>query len=206
MRRHLLVITGHWSLAQVTVSWAWKGVKPCSWDKQTKIAMSKESGRRIVLLHADSWESKKTNQLALIAVQLFVNPAQDATAGEMRVKSNKIWNEVRYLATAFLVMKVRELQLKEVFTEFLSSERPCKLQRDVRDQMCTVLDNDDQDAQSISQMETAHVRQTQKPQQVPSSSRQEEKARPRSNKNLARTVQNPTRKTQNLRGVTWSER
>ena len=100
-------------------------------------------------------------------------------------------------------MKVRELPLKEVFTEFLASERPCKLQRDVRYQMCTVLDNDDdQDAQSISQMETPHVRQTQKPQQVPSSSRQEEKARPRSNKNLARTVQNPTRKTQNLRGVT----
>ena len=56
----------------------------------------------------------------MIEVELFVDPAQDATTGEMRVKSNKYWNEVRYLATAFLVMKVRELPLKEVLTSVIA--------------------------------------------------------------------------------------
>ena len=65
----------------------------------TKIAMSKESGRRIVLLHADSSESEKRNQLALIKGQLLVDSAQDATTGEMKVKLNKILKQVRYLAS-----------------------------------------------------------------------------------------------------------
>ena len=51
--------------------------------------------------HADSLESEKRNQRALKEGQLFVDPAQDSVAGEMKVKSNKISNEVRYLATVF---------------------------------------------------------------------------------------------------------
>ena len=34
----------------------------------------------------------------------------------MKVKSNKILNDVRHLAAVFLVMKVLELPPKEVFT------------------------------------------------------------------------------------------
>ena len=67
-----------------------KWVKPCSWDIKKKIAMSKESGRRIDLLHADALESEKRNQLAMIEGQQFVDPAKDTTTGEMKVKSNQI--------------------------------------------------------------------------------------------------------------------
>ena len=92
---------------------------------------------------------------------------------ESKTEINFFSNEVRHLATAFLVMKVRELPPKVVFTEFLASERPCKLQRDVRDQMCSILDNDNQESQSMLQIETAPRKTDSKPEPVPSSSRQE---------------------------------
>ena len=72
------------SLEHVTVSLE-RG-KTLLLGKTGKITMSKESGRIIVLSHADSSESEKRNQLALIKGQLFVDPAQDATTGETRVK------------------------------------------------------------------------------------------------------------------------
>ena len=56
--------------------------------------MSKESGRRIDLLHADALESEKRNQLAMIEGQQFVDPAKDTTTGEMKVKSNQIWSDI----------------------------------------------------------------------------------------------------------------
>ena len=45
------------------------------------------------------------------------------------------------------MMKVWEIPPKEVFANFLASEWLCKLQSDVQDQMCTVLDNNDQEEQ-----------------------------------------------------------
>ena len=60
--------------------------------------------------------SKYVDKLALIEGRLFVDPAQHATTEEMKVKSNKILNDVRHLAAVFLVMKVLELPPKEVFT------------------------------------------------------------------------------------------
>ena len=54
--------------------------------------MSKECGKMTVLLHANSSECGKRNQLALIESKLFVNTA-DVTTGEMKVNSNKISNE-----------------------------------------------------------------------------------------------------------------
>ena len=40
--------------------------------------------------HADSLESEKRNQLALKEGQLFVDPAQDSVAGEMKVNLIKV--------------------------------------------------------------------------------------------------------------------
>ena len=77
--------------------------------------------------------------------------------------------------------------------------------------MCTVLDKDDQEAQSMLQIilewRLCHVRLTQSPEQVPSSSWQEEWARPRFSKNLDWTVQNQTKKKiQDSQRAKWPER
>ena len=51
--------------------------KPCKGylklEQETQSTMTKESGIKTVLLHFDSPESEKRNQLALMESQLFVN-------------------------------------------------------------------------------------------------------------------------------------
>ena len=102
--------------------------KPCkgylNLEQETKSTMTKESGRKTVLLHSDSSESEKRNQLALIESQLFVDPVQNEETGEVTVLSmNKIWNDVRFMATALMAMKEIEPPSKEVVKAFLASER-----------------------------------------------------------------------------------
>ena len=51
-------------------------------------------------------------------------------------------------------MNVQELPPKEVFSELLTSKRLTIIVTHVRDHMCTVLDNENQGAQWMLQMET----------------------------------------------------
>ena len=101
--------------------------KPCkgylNLEQETKSTMTKESGRKTVLLHSDSSESEKRNQLALIESQLFVDPVQNEETGEVTVSANKISNDVRFMATALMAMKEIEPPSKEVVKAFLASER-----------------------------------------------------------------------------------
>ena len=60
-----------------------------------------------------------------------------------------------YVAALYLVIKVLELPLKEVFTELFYTLRMTVLSAErLHNQLRKVLDNDDQDTWSISQMET----------------------------------------------------
>ena len=108
--------------------------------------MRKESGRKTVLLHFDSYESEKRNQLALIESQLYVDPVQNEETGEVTV----------FMANALMAMKETEPPSKEVVIAFLASERKCTLDKEKRlgERLCTILDNDDQDVPSFSNMET----------------------------------------------------
>ena len=132
--------------------------KPCkgylNLEQETKPTMTKESGRKTVLLHFDSSESEKRNQLALIESQLFVDPVQNEETGEVTVSTNKISNDVRFMATALMAMKETEPPSKEVVIAFLASERKCTLDKEKRERLCTILDNDDQDVPSFPNMET----------------------------------------------------
>ena len=132
--------------------------KPCkgylNLEQETKSTMTKESGRKTVLLHSDSSESEKRNQLALIESQLFVDPVQNEETGEVTVSANKISNDVRFMATALMAMKETEPPSKEVVKAFLASERKCTLDNETRERLCTILDNDDQDVPSFTNMET----------------------------------------------------
>ena len=119
----------------------------------------KKSGRKIVLLHLDSSESEEMNQLALIESQLFfdpvvVGPVLDEEAGEVKVPTNKLSNDIRHLASSLLVTKEAEPPRKEVLKAFLASERKCTLDKETREWLCTILDNYDQDGASFSHMET----------------------------------------------------
>ena len=169
----------------------------------TKSQCQKESGRRIFLLHADSSESERGINCVLIQHKMQLLERWKSNRINFWVKSD-IWLQQRF-------HEGMRLPLKEVFTElFLASEWPCS-SRDVCNQMCTVLDKDDQEAQSMLQIilewRLCHARLTQRPEQVPSSSRQEEWARPRFSKNLDWTVQNQTKKKiQDLQRAKWPER
>ena len=59
------------------------------------------NGRKTVLLHFDSSESEKRNQLALIESQLFFNTVQNEETGEVTVPTNKLPNEVRFYCNCF---------------------------------------------------------------------------------------------------------
>ena len=137
------------SLAQV--------IEPCkdylNLKQETKSTMTKESGRKTVLLHFEFSESGKRNQLALIESQLF-NPVQNEETGEVNVPTNKLPNEVRFMATSLMVIKEPEPPLKEVLIAFLASERKCTLDKGTRQLLCTILDNYDQEVLLFPTMET----------------------------------------------------
>ena len=59
------------------------------------------NGRKTVLLHFDSSESEKRNQLALIESQLFFNTVQNEETGEVTVPTNKLPDEVRFYFNCF---------------------------------------------------------------------------------------------------------
>ena len=59
------------------------------------------NGRKTVLLHFDSSESEKRNQLALIESQLFFDTVQNEETGEVTVPMNKLPNEVRFYCNRF---------------------------------------------------------------------------------------------------------
>ena len=64
------------------------------------------------------------NQLALIESQLFfdpvvVGPVLDEEAGEVKVPTNKLSNDIRHLASSLLVTKEAEPPRKEVLKAFL---------------------------------------------------------------------------------------
>ena len=60
------------------------------------------------------------------------------------------------MATALIVMKETEPPSKEVVIAFLASERKCTLDKETRELLCRILDNDDQDQDmpSLPNMET----------------------------------------------------
>ena len=93
--------------------------KPCkcylNLEQETKSTMTKESSRKAVLLHFDSSESEKRNQLALIESQLFFNTVQNEETGEVTVPTNKLPNEVRFMATALMVIKCTKRSSDSIF-------------------------------------------------------------------------------------------
>ena len=58
------------------------------------------------------------------------------------------------MATVLMVMKEPESPLKEIVIAFLASERKCKLDKETRERLCTILDNYDQDVPLFPNMET----------------------------------------------------
>ena len=98
--------------------------KPCKYylnlKQEKKSTMTKESSRKTVLFHFDSSESEKRNQLALIESQLFFNTVQNEETGEVTVPTNKLPNEVRFMATALMVIKATKLTAKELVIAFLA--------------------------------------------------------------------------------------
>ena len=116
--------------------------------------MSAKGGKTVVYLHSESPASERRNQSALIENQLFVDAQDDDSTGDITVESNKISNQVRYIAKALMVLKRDNLPMKEVFVKFLSTKSPCKLQDEERAELCEALETHGQEVQKFAQFET----------------------------------------------------
>jgi len=116
--------------------------------------MSAKGGKTVVYLHSESPASERRNQLALIENQLFVDAQDDDSTGDITVESNKISNQVRYIAKALMVLKRDNLPMKEVFVKFLSTKSPCKLQDEERAELCEALETCGQEVPKFAQFET----------------------------------------------------
>jgi hypothetical protein len=70
------------------------------------------------------------------------------------MESNKVSNQVKYIATTLMLMKQKELLLEDVSKAFMASERQSKLLDEDFRQLCKAFDLDDCEEQALYQFET----------------------------------------------------